>query len=61
MRVARQLSLAVVLNGIRWANNILVEILSNHARNVDDIGADLLRDAVSKLREAEARFRLDLD
>ena len=47
----------VVLTGLRFANNILVEILSNHARAVNVAGADKLREAVSLLADAEREFR----
>ena len=47
----------VVIAGVRWANNILVEVLSNHARAVSGKGAGCLREAISKLAEADREFR----
>lgn len=47
----------IVMAGVRWANNILVEVLSNHARAVSPSGADKLRQAVSLLDEASRDFR----
>lgn len=47
----------IVMAGVRWANNILVEVLSNHARAVSPSGADKLRQAVSLLDEASREFR----
>jgi len=48
----------VVVSGVRWANNILVEVLSNYARSVSVSGADKLRQAVSLLDEAGREFRI---
>jgi hypothetical protein len=47
----------IVLHGVRWANNILAEVLSNHARHVSKEGADLLREAISILADAAEEFR----
>jgi hypothetical protein len=47
----------IVLHGVRWATNILVEVLSNHAAAVSASGRKFLAEAVSKLQEAEAEFR----
>jgi hypothetical protein len=47
----------IVLHGLRWATNILVEVLSNHASAVSESGRKILAEAVSKLGEAEAEFR----
>jgi len=47
----------IVMAGVRWANNILVEVLSNHARAVSPSGADKLRQAISLLDEASREFR----
>lgn len=47
----------VLLSGVRWANNILVELGSNHARAVSHAGADQLRVAIAALAEAESEFQ----
>ena len=53
----RDAALPVLLNGMRWANNILVEVLSQYARSIDSEGAKLLAECVSKLADAERVFR----
>jgi len=47
----------IILHGLRWATNILVEILANHAAAVSESGRKFLTEAVSKLEEASAEFR----
>ena len=47
----------IVLHGVRWANNILVEILANHAAAVSKEGRQALADAIRKITEAENHFR----
>jgi hypothetical protein len=47
----------ILLTGVRWTNNILVEILSKHARAVSNEGADSLAKAIQYLAEAERAFR----
>lgn len=47
----------LLLAGVRWANNILVELGSNHARAVSHDGADQLRVAIAALSEAECHFQ----
>jgi len=47
----------IVLHGLRWATNILVEILANHAAAVSESGRKFLTEAVGKLEEAAAEFR----
>ena len=47
----------VLLHGCRWANNILVEILGNHAATVSVAGRNKLRDAIALLEEAIREFR----
>jgi hypothetical protein len=50
----------IVLHGLRWANNILVEILANHAAAVSKSGSKILSDAVAKLNQAEGEFNKEL-
>ena len=47
----------IVLHGLRWAQNILSEILMNHAAAVNLKGRGELSEAVSHLNEAEGHFR----
>jgi hypothetical protein len=47
--------LEIVITGVRWANNILCEILSNHA-HLDSGGRNKLREAVNNLEEARKCF-----
>ena len=47
----------VLLHGCRWANNILVEILGNHAAFISVAGRNKLRDAIALLEEAFREFR----
>jgi len=51
--------LELVLAAVRWASNMLAEVLSNHARAVGPNGADKLRGAVSLLSDADRDFRKD--
>ena len=53
----KETRLYLVLAAIRWANNILVEVLSDHARQVSLSGADKLREVVSLLADTEREFR----
>ena len=48
----------IVLHGLRWSTNILVEILANHAANVDPKGRQSLSEAIHKLTEAAEYFRI---
>ncbi len=46
----------IVLHGMRWANTILVEILSNHAIRCSIDGRKHLSSAIEELRKAESEF-----
>lgn len=51
--------LELVLAAVRWANNMLTDVLSRYARDVGPNGADKLRGAVSLLADADRDFRKD--
>ena len=51
----------VILHGIRWANNILTEVLGNHADVLSEGARVLLKDAVQKLGEAQHEVRFAQD
>ena len=55
--MSKETRLHLILAAIRWANNILVEVLSDHARQVSPSGADKLREVVSLLADTEREFR----
>jgi hypothetical protein len=48
---------AVALNGLRWANNAIVEINANNVAPVDREAADRLRLAIQYLAEAAEIIR----
>jgi hypothetical protein len=56
-RAKMECHLEILLAGIRWANNMLVEILSNYAREVNPQAAKLLQEATDKLAAADRCFR----
>jgi hypothetical protein len=47
----------ITLHGIRLANNILVEVLSNHAAAVNVEGRKYLSEAVKLIAKADSEFR----
>ena len=47
----------IMLHALRWANNILIEVLSAHARSVNNDAANLISQAASKLEEAQHLLR----
>ena len=57
--MSKEILKELTLNGIRWANNILIEVLSSYATRVDGDGkgTEHLRDAVRSLSEAVNEFR----
>jgi hypothetical protein len=46
----------LLLHGLRWATNILVEVLTCHAQAISLTGRNKLAEAVTKLTEAEQEF-----
>ena len=48
----------ILLHGLRWAGNILVEVLSNHARSINPEAADLVAKASSLIEEAQHLLRV---
>ena len=54
---SKELYRELLLNAIRWANNILVEVLSSYAARVNDIGRNHLKNAVNELAKAVEEFR----
>lgn len=52
----RDVKLELLLNGIRWTSNILVELLANNG-DIDDTGREHLRAAVKSLGEADLAYR----
>jgi hypothetical protein len=47
----------VVLHGIRWANNILTEVVGNHTGVLSPKARERLRDTLTALHEAEHEIR----
>ena len=47
----------VVLHAVRWCNNILTEVLSNHASAVSPEGRNHLSTTLEELQKAEDDFR----
>jgi hypothetical protein len=52
----REIRKHLLLHAIRWASNILVEVLANHGKSVSEAGADQLRKAIAALAIAEDIF-----
>ncbi len=50
-------SLTVVEHAIRWSNNILTEVLSNHGRKLNPVAREHLKAAVCSLAEAFESIR----
>ena len=46
----------LLLHGIRWSNNILVQMLSDYG-HINSNGRDALRKAIQSLNEAEHAYR----
>lgn len=57
MNIQNETRQELVLHGIRWANNILVELLANHAAAVSKEGRTALAEAIRNITEAETHFR----
>jgi hypothetical protein len=49
--------LEIVLHGIRWANNIITEVLSNHAHTLPRPARDALLTATRNLTVATEEIR----
>ena len=47
----------IVLHAVRWCNNILTEVLSNHASAVSVDGRGHLSNTLTELQKAEDSFR----
>jgi hypothetical protein len=47
----------IVEHAVRWSNNILAEVLSNHGPCIGDEARDLLSQAISNLAEVESAIR----
>ena len=45
----KQHRLAIITHAVRWSNNILVEVLSNHGRVLSDEQRDCIRTATRAL------------
>ena len=50
---------AETLAAIRWANNMLVEVLGNHGERLDGPARDKLKAVVTALDEAERAMRAE--
>lgn len=48
----------IVLHAVRWTQNILVEVNSNHGRRIPPRANQLIRDAITALNDAAGLIRL---
>ena len=48
----------IVPSAIRWANNILVEIIGNYAEYLPEAASEYLREATAALAKADRAIRL---
>lgn len=53
----RQIRLQVVSNGVRWVNNIIVELLNNHARFLNEEERKCLKEACTALSRYDIAAR----
>jgi hypothetical protein len=47
----------IVLHALRWANNILVEVLSNHGLKISPEARVRLREAISAVNDTDTEIR----
>ena len=47
----------VILHGMRWANNILTEVVGSHGVALNDRARELMLELLSKLNEAQDEVR----
>jgi len=48
----------IVIHGVRWATNIMTELISNHSRIMPPKARDALSTAISALNEMNHEMRL---
>lgn len=52
-----QMAIAVILNALRWSNNILVEVQSNHSEHLSPKDRNNLRVLIDKQAELDRSIR----
>ena len=56
-RAFRMVRVELTVNAVRWANNMLTEVLSNHGSVLPEETRRFLSDAVRALRSAQGSVR----